>query len=111
MSRSSSESNVQARLSSADMQELANMEIAPDFRNVISNASQPYDSDPSNVDSSKSESIQLTSASERVATESSTRNSRLNLDGIPSTPELCALQAILPKQVTNPLFSHTGLHL
>ena len=31
---------------------------------------------------------------------SSLRNSnRLNMDGVPSTPELCALQAILPKQV------------
>jgi hypothetical protein len=98
MYRSSSEPNVISMISSADIQELANMELSPDFRNLISSTPKPSDREPSPSDSSKLESIQPVSSSERLMMESISKNSRLNLDGIPSTPELCALQAILPKQ-------------
>ncbi len=106
MSRSSSESNVHSMVSSADIQELANMELSPEYRNM--KPTNNCESLP--TDSSKSESIQRLSSSERVPSETPI-NSRLNLDGIPSTPELCALQAILPKQVTKRLHPRTLLDL
>jgi hypothetical protein len=103
MHRSSSEPNVQSMISPADMQELANMELSPDFRNFMpttskQSASNDYEHSP--ADSSKSDSIHQPFSSERASVDNTSINSRLNLDGIPSTPELCALQAILPKQVT-----------
>ncbi len=113
MHRSSSEPNVQSMISSADMHELANMELSPDFRQLMSSTlkqSATNDHEPSPADPSKLESTHPMSSSDRAPADTTLRNTRLNLDGIPSTPELCALQAILPKQVTCPFFRNLLHH-
>jgi hypothetical protein len=100
MLRSCSETNL-----SLEMAGISNLE-ASSFVNALRNGMSAQPNTPIGEEG-RAEKPNLFGASpldaddEQKNAASSRNSNRFNLDGVPATPELCALQAILPKQVSH----------